>query len=79
MPIKILLIYRYPLLFQAFKALMEGEGYRVMGHPDNREVVQFAQQFHPDIVIVDFEVPNLSGSTAHARSLKPARPRGLSY
>lgn len=73
MPIKILLIYRYPLLFQAFKALMEGEGYRVMGHPDNREVVQFAQQFHPDIVIVDFEVPNLNGCDC-ARQILEASP-----
>jgi len=57
MPTRILIVYRYPLLFQALKALMEGEGFRVMGHEDSPEAVCFAQQFQPDIVIVDFELP----------------------
>ena len=57
MPTRILIVYRYPLLFQALKALMEGEGFRVMGHEDSPEAVRFAQQFQPDIVIVDFELP----------------------
>jgi DNA-binding NarL/FixJ family response regulator len=56
-----LIVYRYPLLFQALKALMEGEGFRVMGHEDSPEAVGFAQQFQPDIVIVDFELPGTGG------------------
>jgi len=61
MPTRILIVYRYPLLFQALKALMEGEGFRVMGHEDSPEEVRFAQQFQPDIVIVDFELPGTGG------------------
>ena len=61
MPLRILLIYRYPLLFQALKALMEGEGFRVMGHEEGPEAVRFAQQFKPEIVIVDFELPGANG------------------
>jgi two-component system response regulator NreC len=61
MPTRILIVYRYPLLFQALKALMEGEGFRVMGHEDSPEAVRFAQQFQPDIVIVDFELPGTGG------------------
>ena len=61
MPTRILIVYRYPLLFQALKALMEGEGFRVMGHEDSPEAVGFAQQFQPDIVIVDFELPGTGG------------------
>jgi two-component system response regulator NreC len=61
MPTRILLIYRYPLVFQALKALMEGEGFRVAGHDDSPEAVRFAQQFQPDIVIVDFELPGATG------------------
>jgi DNA-binding NarL/FixJ family response regulator len=61
MPTRILIVYRYPLLFQALKALMEGEGFRVMGHEDTPEAVRFAQQFQPDIVIVDFELPGTGG------------------
>ena len=61
MPLRILLIYRYPLLFQALKALMEGEGFRVMGHQEGPEAVVFAQQFKPEIVIVDFELPGANG------------------
>lgn len=73
MPIRILLIYRYPLLFQAFKSLMEGEGFRVMGHQDNHDAVQFAQQFQPDIVIVDFEMPGANGCDC-ARQILEATP-----
>jgi DNA-binding NarL/FixJ family response regulator len=40
---------------------MEGEGFRVMGHEDSPEAVGFAQQFQPDIVIVDFELPGTGG------------------
>ncbi len=61
MPLKILIVYRYPLLFQALKALVEGEGFRVMGHEDSPEAVPFAQQFQPDIVIVDFDLPATNG------------------
>ena len=61
MPLRILLVYRYPLVFQALKALMEGEGFRVMGHEYSAETVRFAQNFQPDIVIVDFELPNSTG------------------
>jgi len=61
MPLRILIVYRYPLLFQALKALVEGEGFRVMGHEDSPEAVQFAQQFQPDIVIVDFDLPGTNG------------------
>src|SRR5437867_2596085 len=61
MPLRILLVYRYPLVFQALKALMEGEGFRVMGHEHNSETVRFAQKFQPDIVIVDFELPGVNG------------------
>jgi len=70
MPIRILLIYRYPLVFQALKALMEGEGFRVMGHEDNPDVVQFAQQFQPDIVIVDYEGPGAKGLDCVRQSLE---------
>jgi two-component system response regulator NreC len=61
MPLRILLVYRYPLLFQALKALMEGEGFRVMGQEESAEAVRFAEQFRPDIVIVDFEMPGANG------------------
>ncbi len=54
MPTRILIVYRFPLLYQALKALMEGEGFSVMGHEDSPEALGFAQQFQPDIVIVDF-------------------------
>jgi DNA-binding NarL/FixJ family response regulator len=61
MPLRILIVYRYPLLFQALKALVEGEGFHVMGHEDSPDAVQFAQQFQPDIVIVDFDLPGTNG------------------
>jgi DNA-binding NarL/FixJ family response regulator len=73
MPLRILLVYRYPLLFQALKALMEGEGFRVMGHQESAEAVRFAQQFQPDIVIVDFELPGADGLD-YARQILAVSP-----
>jgi two-component system response regulator NreC len=69
MPTKILIVYRFPLVFQALKALMEGEGFRVMGHQDSPEAVSFAMQFAPDIVIVDIELPGPSGLDCARRIL----------
>jgi two-component system response regulator NreC len=61
MPLRIYLVYRYPLVFQALKALMEGEGFTVMGHEIGVEAVRFAQKFQPDIVIVDYDMPATNG------------------
>ncbi|PYT31784.1 MAG: DNA-binding response regulator [Acidobacteria bacterium] len=61
MPLRIYLVYRYPLVFQALKALMEGEGFTVMGHEIGAEAIRFAQKFQPDIVIVDYDMPATNG------------------
>ena len=42
-------------------SLMEGEGFRVMGHEAGPDAVRFAQQLQPEIVIVDFESPAGNG------------------
>lgn len=70
MPLKIFLIYRYPLVFQALKALMEGEGFRVMGHEDTPDALRFAQGFQPDIVIVDADRPGTDGLDCVRRILE---------
>jgi DNA-binding NarL/FixJ family response regulator len=70
MPLKIFLIYRYPLVFQALKALMEGEGFRVLGHEDNPDALRFAEGFQPDIVIVDFDRPGADGLDCVRRILE---------
>lgn len=70
MPLKVFLIYRYPLVFQALKAFMEGEGFHVMGHEDNPDAVRFAQRVQPDIVIVDAELPGTDGLDCVRRILE---------
>ena len=61
MPLRILLVYRYPLVFQALKALMEGEGFRIAGHENGPGMAAYAKQFQPEMVIVDSEI---SGTNA---------------
>lgn len=73
MPLRILLVYRYPLVFQALKALMEGEGFSVIGEANSDEAVRVAEKLQPDIVIVDFELPSVNGLDA-AREILHVSP-----
>jgi DNA-binding NarL/FixJ family response regulator len=50
---------------QGLKGLLEREGFEVVAEAsDGREAVQLTQQTNPDVAILDFAMPQLSGPDA---------------
>lgn len=66
MTVAILLADDHPLVRRGLRNLLEAEaGFSVVGEAqDGLQVVQLAQAFHPDIVVMDLMMPNLNGLEA---------------
>src|ERR1051325_2297224 len=75
MPIGIVLADDHPIFCQGLKALLEKEGFAVVGAgSDGFEAIQLAEQFHPDVAILDFSMPRLNGLGA-AKEIRRVSPR----
>ena len=75
MPIQVLLADDHLIVRQGLRALLEREGFRVVGEAaDGREAVHLAGGSHPDVAILDLAMPNLNGLDA-ARELLRGDPR----
>jgi DNA-binding NarL/FixJ family response regulator len=63
MPVTILLAHRYLVVREGLKAMFERhEDLRVVGETDNGlDAVTLAARLHPDVVIIELTMPNLSG------------------
>ena len=65
MPPTILIADDHRLLREGLRALLERDGFRVIGEADNgRSAVRLAKQLQPDIVITDIAMPDLNGVEA---------------
>lgn len=69
MPIAILLVDQHLLCRQGLRALLEAnEGMAVVGEAgDGRLAVNLAQACHPDVVLIEVDLPGLNGVEATAR------------
>lgn len=75
MPTKILIAEDHKLVRQGLKALLEDAGFQVVGEAaDGQEALKFAQELHPDVVILDVFMPNLNGIDA-AREIQRFSPK----
>ena len=75
MPVGILIVDDHPIFRQGLKFLLEKDGYTVVGEGvDGMEAVKLAEQFRPDIVMLDFSMPRLNGLDA-AREIRRVSPR----
>ena len=75
MPPRILLADDHVVVRQGLKALLEREGFEVVGEAaDGHEAVQLAQDRAPDVAILDLSMPLLNGIDA-AREVCQASPR----
>lgn len=75
MPIQILLADDHLIVRQGIKALLEQEGFEVVGEAsDGREAVRLAQTLRPDVAVLDFTMPVLNGLDA-ARRIVEVSPR----
>lgn len=63
--IRVLLADDHALFRQGLRSLLESEGLRVIGEAVNgREAVRYAAQTHPDVILMDIQMPELDGVKA---------------
>ena len=58
---KILIVEDNDLNMKLFHDLLEGHGYDIVQTKDGREVLQFAKQHRPDLILMDIQLPEVSG------------------
>jgi DNA-binding response OmpR family regulator len=66
-----------PHLLQAMMARLREAGYTVLGARDGREALELAQAAHPDLVVVDYQMPRLSGLELCQRLRQEQSTRGI--
>lgn len=75
MNLRILLADDHQVVRQGLRALLEREGYEVVGETSNGlEAVRLSQSLHPDVAVLDLAMPLLGGIAA-AREILRDSPR----
>ncbi len=75
MPTRILLADDHALIRQGLKALLEKQGFQVVGEAsDSQETLRSVEKTQPDVAIIDIGMPILNGVDA-ARELKKSSPK----
>jgi two-component system response regulator NreC len=75
MSVTVVLADDHPLVRQGVRRLLEREEFELLGEAsDGVEVIGLAQQFRPDVVVLDLAMPTLNGLGA-AREIARVSPR----
>jgi DNA-binding NarL/FixJ family response regulator len=75
MAYRILLADDHTIVRQGLRAILEREGYEVVGEAsDGREAISHAEKFRPDVAVLDISMPLLNGIDA-AREITKTSPR----
>ena len=62
MPIRILLADDHQMVRQGLKALLEQEGFKVVGEAsDGHQATRLAQELTPDVAVLDLAMPLMNG------------------
>jgi DNA-binding NarL/FixJ family response regulator len=62
MSVSVVLGDDHPLVRQGVRRLLEREEFEVLGEAsDGLEVISLAEQFHPDVIVLDLSMPTLNG------------------
>jgi two-component system, NarL family, response regulator NreC len=65
MPIRILIADDHKIVRQGFRSLLEGSGFEVVAEAGNgQEAIQLAEKLHPDVAVLDVNMPLLNGIDA---------------
>src|SRR5438067_605941 len=60
-PARILLVDDEPAVLQIFSRILRNEGYEVFHAVTGEEAIEAARQHQPNLVLLDVELPDLSG------------------
>jgi DNA-binding NarL/FixJ family response regulator len=74
-PIRVLLADDHPIFLASLRALLERHGYLIVGEATSgEEAIPLAARYHPQIVVMDLEMPGLGGlaSIPRIRAAAPA-------
>jgi DNA-binding NarL/FixJ family response regulator len=75
MPIRILLAEDHLVVREGLRALLEREGFQVVGEAsDGLKAVEMAGELAPQVAVLDFDMPNMNGITA-AQQLAKVSPK----
>jgi two-component system, NarL family, response regulator NreC len=75
MAVRLLLADDHALIRQGLKALLEKQGFQVVGEASNgQEALRLVEKTQPDVAIIDISMPILNGVDA-ARELKKSFPK----
>jgi PAS domain S-box-containing protein len=67
-PMRVLLVDDHPLVLEGLKNLLVARGVDVVGMAgDGQEAVELARQLRPDVILMDVQMPGLSGPEATRR------------
>jgi two-component system, OmpR family, response regulator VicR len=58
---KILIVEDEVTLNDAYRMILEAEGYKVACAFDGNEALQLAEEFDPDLILLDLRMPKLNG------------------
>ena len=57
----VLIVEDNDLNMKLFRDLLEGHGYRIIHTRDGIEVLPLAREHHPDLILMDIQLPEVSG------------------
>ena len=57
----ILIVEDNDLNMKLFRDLLEAHGYTTLQTKDGKQALELAQQHHPDLIIMDIQLPEISG------------------
>ena len=68
MAIRLVLADDHPVVREGFKALLERQGFQVVGEASNgQEAVELARKLRPEVAVLDLAMPILNGLDAGQR------------
>ena len=74
-PMSVLIVDDHPSFRATARLLLESEGYRVVGEaPDGLTAIAAARDLHPDVVLLDVNLPDLDGFAVAERLTAANRP-----
>ena len=61
MPKTVLIVEDNELNMKLFQDLLEAHGYKTLQNKDGKQALQLARDHHPDLIIMDIQLPEVSG------------------